>query len=378
MLPDENETSATSKVSIIVPVLRWSRTLEDTLQKLIADPFPDKEVIVAIDEPTPHSLELAQRYGRTVRFSFCDRRRGKVGAIEDCFASSSGSILIFLDADIVIRTSDIVTKTASEIKGYDMLEMKKGIVSEGFLSNIVYYEYVGFNSANWMMAKRMKRTLGILGTGFAITREAYERIGGFRAVVSEDMDLALRAYLHDLSFKYDEDIWVDTFAPSTLKGWWTQRKRWSYGVALWFHDNYRPLLSALKKHPGILGMALMMIFPAFLGALFGLSLKNVATLDIVLLAMLSLSTRLFPMLLPALIPFSALPDFFSLGLALLVGLAAYSSIYLAFAWKLGYRFRPLYFTLYYLIYSPAWLVAVIWGLLTVFVRRETIEVDWKV
>jgi biofilm PGA synthesis N-glycosyltransferase PgaC len=378
MLLDEAEPSPPPRVSIIIPVLRWSKTLEDTLWKLTSDPYHDKEVIVAVDDPSPSSMELVQRFGREVRFKLSDERRGKVKAIEDCFYSSSGSILVFLDADIVVETPEMVTKTASEMKGYDMLEMKKGVVTEGIISNIVYYEYVGFNAANWMMAKRMKKTLGVNGAGFAITREAYERIGGFRTVVSEDLDLGLRAYLQGLNFKYAEDIRVDTFAPSTLKAWWAQRKRWSYGTAVWFHDNYRPLFSALKKHPGIFGTALIMIFPAVLSAMFSLSLKNVATLDMLALAMLSLSSRFFPIFIPALIPYGALPNVFGLGLALLVGLAGYSVIYLVFTWKLGYKFRPVYIVLYYVIYSPVWLMAMIWGLVTVFVRKETVDIDWKV
>jgi len=378
MLLDESRPSPPRRVSVIVPVFRWARTLEDTLQKLIADSYPNKELIMAIDEPSPACLELVQRYGRDIRFMLSEHRRGKVKAIEEAFSSCTGDVLIFLDSDILIKTSDIVSKTAAEIEGYDMLEMKKSVVAEGLLSNIVYYEYVGFNAANWMMAKRMKKTLGVNGAGFAMTRDAYEKVGGFRTVVSEDLDLGLRAYLKDLSFKYADDIQVDTFAPSTLRGWWTQRKRWSYGTALWFHDNYRPLLSALKQHPGIFLTALIMIFPTILSAFFSLTFKNVAEIDIIALAMLSLSTRSFPIIIPLLIPYNALPNFFGLGLALLMGLVGYSAIYIMFSHMLGYKFRPHYFLLYYLVYSPVWLIAMIWGLVTVFVRRDMVSIDWKV
>jgi len=377
MLPAGSEPSSSRRVSVIVPVLRWARTLEDTLQKLIADSYPNKELIVAIDEPSLASMELVQKYGREICFKLSESRRGKVKAIEEAFSSCTGEVLIFLDSDIVIKTGDIVSKTAAEIEGYDMLEMKKSVVVEGVLSNIVYYEYVGFNAANWIMSKRMKKTLGVNGAGFAMTREAYERIGGFKTVVSEDLDLGLRAYLKDLSFKYADDIQVDTFAPSTMRGWWTQRKRWSYGTALWFHDNYRPLLSALKQHPGIFGTALIMIFPTLLSAFFSLAFKNMAEIDILALAVFSLSTRSFPIIIPF-IPYDTLPNFLGLGLALLVGLVGYSAIYMMFSHQLGYRFRLHYFVLYYLVYSPVWLIAMIWGLVTVFVRKDTISIDWKV
>jgi len=373
----EAHSSPPPRVSVIIPVLRWAKTLEDTLQKLTADPYAEKQVSVAIDEPSPASLALVQRYGRDICFKLSEHRRGKVKAIEDSFAASAGEILIFLYSDTVIRADSIISKTAAEIQGYDMLEMKKGVVTEGLLSNIVYYEYVGFNAANWMLARRMKKTVGVNGAGFAITKVAYEKIGGFRNVVSEDLDLGLRAYLQDLKFRYADDIIVDTFSPSTLKVWWKQRKRWSYGTALWFHDNYRPLLSALKKHPGILLTALVMIFPTLLSDIFGLAFKNMSALDIIALAMLTVSSRSFPLIL-AFIPYVALPNIFGVGLSILVGLIGYSAIYLGFTLRLGYKFKPHYFLLYYLVYSPVWLVAMIWGLVMVFVRKETISIDWKV
>ena len=65
-------------------------------------------------------------------------------------------------------------------------------------------------------------------------------------------------------------------------------------------------------------------------------------------------------------------------MAMLVGLFSYAAVYVAFSRKLGYRFRLRHFILFYLIYSPVWFVATIWGLVTVFVRKETVEIDWKV
>ncbi len=40
---------------------------------------------------------------------------------------------------------------------------------------------------------------------------------------------------------------------------------------------------------------------------------------------------------------------------MLVGFVGYSAIYIMFSHVLGYKFRPHYFLLYYLVYSPVWL-----------------------
>lgn len=368
----------TPKVSVVVPVLRWAETLENTLAKLVADGYPSKQIVVVADSPTQALREVMAKFANEITFSAKEERRGKVNALKEAYDLCTGDVIVFLDSDIVIRTPNLISKTMAEMKGYDMLEMKKTIYNGGLLPSLVYFEYVGFNAANWVLFKKMNKTLGVNGAGFAITREAYERIGGFQNVVSEDLDLGLRGYLRDLRFRYADDIEVGTFAPSDMKSWWKQRKRWSYGAALWLRDNRKEIFSALRRHPGILLTALLMIFPTVLSVLFSLTFKELATFDILALAMISLSSKSFPLIIPPLLPLEAMPNLVGMGMAVLVGLVGYGAMYLAFSWKLGYRFRPVQFVLYYLVYSPVWLAAMVWGLVTVFVKREKVEIDWKV
>jgi len=365
-------------ISVIIPVFRSSGTLGTTLDGLLRDDYPNKEIIVEADEPTEGLKELAGRFSPPVRFIMRKERAGKVNALKDACALATGDILLFLDSDIVIRTDGVLSKVVNELRGYDLLELKKSVVEEGMLSKMVYYEYVGFNVANWVLSRRMNKTLGVNGAGFAITREAYERIGGFRNVISEDLDLGLRGYLRDLKFRYAEDIEVATFAPSSLKRWWAQRKRWSYGAAIWLRDNRRELLYALRRHPGVILSALLLIFPALASFMFSLTFKELAVYDVFVIALLSVSPRGFPMVIPPFLPIGALPDLMGLGIATLVGLAGYAILYVGLGWRLGYRFRVHHFIPYYLFYSPMWLAAMAWGLITVFVRKEEVQIDWKV
>ena len=50
-----------NKISVLIPVYRESTLLERLLTDLLRDPYPSKEVLVVIDEPTEISLDVVER-----------------------------------------------------------------------------------------------------------------------------------------------------------------------------------------------------------------------------------------------------------------------------------------------------------------------------
>jgi glycosyltransferase involved in cell wall biosynthesis len=51
------------RVGIFIPVYRESKHLEPLLHALIEDPYPDKRIVVCIDEPTDETRELIAAMG---------------------------------------------------------------------------------------------------------------------------------------------------------------------------------------------------------------------------------------------------------------------------------------------------------------------------
>jgi len=364
-------------VSVIIPVYRGSATLDETLGLLTSDPYEKKEIIVSIDRPDPSSLVLASKYEGAVIFDISNERRGKVRALKSALSRSKGSAYLFLDSDVRLTSTGILGRVAKELEEHEMVEMKKTVHRSGVISNLVYFEYVGIGAADWLVSRKTKRTFGINGAAFAITREAFERVGGFTNVISEDLDFGLRSFMAGVSFKYCTDLEVVTFSPPDLKSWFTQRKRWAYGTALWARDNWSTLISLVRHKPSVTLPALMMIFPAILGLLASLAFRGFLVYDLVALLLLSLPTRGLPILLFPFITFQEATNFIGFSLAFSIGLVAYGCVYYYYSRKLGFRFSPVWFIPYYVIYSPVWFAAMVWGIAQVFIRKEPVALDWK-
>lgn len=94
----------------------------------------------------------------------------------------------------------------------------------------------------------MQKCFCVGGTAFAIRREAFEEVGGFSKVVSEDLDLALKTLLKNKRFKYAEKIEVYTKAPSNWKSWFNERKRWGIGTGLWVKEHWKRLVRYIAKY----------------------------------------------------------------------------------------------------------------------------------
>jgi cellulose synthase/poly-beta-1,6-N-acetylglucosamine synthase-like glycosyltransferase len=96
---------------------------------------------------------------------------------------------------------------------------------------------MGFN-LDRRMYEVLQCTPTVPGAAGAFRREALDEIGGVSGVtLAEDTDLTLAIGRTGRRVVYAEDARAWTEAPSTFRGLWRQRYRWSYGTmqAVWKH-----------------------------------------------------------------------------------------------------------------------------------------------
>ncbi|MEM0117797.1 MAG: glycosyltransferase family 2 protein [Conexivisphaerales archaeon] len=364
-------------LSVIIPVYRTSPTLEDTILKLISSKHPSKEIIVVVDCPDQNIQDIVERYGKEVVFDVSHERRGKVSCLRRGCSLSKGDAFFFLDADTSLVGEDLLKRINEELQSYDVVEFKKVVKGNSLLSKMVYYEYLGISAADWLISVSTRRTFGMNGAAFAITKEAFEKVGGFRDVISEDLDFGLRCFERGLKFKFIDDLPVYTFAPPTFSAWVKQRKRWAYGTAKWLRDNWKEIFVMVRSKPQIALLSLLMIFPSLLALFASFAFRDLAIWDTIALLFISFPARSFPLLLIPFVTPQEINGIFSFATATLFGLAAYSSLYFYFARRMKLKFSPILFVLYYLVYSPLWLAAMVWGIVRVAIKEE-VDIDWKV
>jgi len=365
------------KISIFIPVYKESDLLPTLLQGLLNDPYDQKEIFVIVDEPTKKSLEISEELGSDVKFILNGKRKGKAYVLNEAVKESSGDILLFLDADITPPNPyHLLNSVSEEMKNADIIEIKKNVIRDSFLARVINYDYLSFNSTNWIFSRTLGRCLGFNGAAFAIKRKAFESLSGFRRVVSEDLDMGIRSFINDCNFKYINKVQVYNKVPSSWNEWFRQRKRWGIGAALWLKEHYKELLLVVRKNPKVL-LSLLLIFPSLPLFVTNMLVPNEIYLKIISILLLFLATKAGLLLHPIL--------FTSIGVALIknafasvASFVVYSLLFYYLARKLRYAFNPLEFTVFYFIYSPLWLLIIIASIIKVAINHDKVDIDWKI
>lgn len=370
------------KISIFIPVYRESDLLGQTLTFLLSDPYKEKEIFVVIDEPTQKSLEIAKEFSQKgVHFKLNGERKGKANALNEVVKESNGDIFLFLDADVLINDTvegGFLETIAREMDNAEIVEVRKEVIRDSFVAKIACYDYLGFTLTNIYFSSKIGRCLAINGAAFAIKREMFETLGGFRRTICEDLDIATRSFVNGARFKFINNPPVLTKAPSSLKEWFNQRRRWAIGAALWIKDHFRTLRRAIRKYPRVIILSLLLAFPSIPLFLVSLFIPDEIFTKALYMLLLFSSTTTSLMVFPAALTSVIIPALKSL-IILLGSFSGYSAIFYLIARKIKFHFNFLEFTVFYFVMAPLWLMLIITCLIRVCVRKSgNINVDWKV
>lgn len=371
---DCSKVSTKKKISVFIPVYKSSDLLEALLDEITNSAYKDKEIFVVVDEPDEKSLEVVKRYGSKANFILSGKRRGKVEALNSAIKISSGEILVFLDSDVQLKGRDFWGWMEKEMAETDILDFKKGIIQKSFISRMVNYEFVSSNIVSYLYSKLLQKCIGINGAAFAIKREAFEEVGGFSKVVSEDFDLAAKALLKNKKFKYTEKLEVHTKAPSNWRSWFTQRKRWGIGTGLWLKHYWKKFLKYVARYPYIIIPSLIILFPTFIPIIFNYIFTNFLGYRIP-----NFIPPFFIVKSSVLIPF--IPNIGEVLSTILItffpSFLIFSIIFYATSRRLKLRFDFAEFLIYFLFYQPLSSLILFLGIITAFFSGKH-ELDWKV
>jgi biofilm PGA synthesis N-glycosyltransferase PgaC len=366
-------------ISIFIPVYRESNQLQGLLKKLSSQNV-SKEIFVTVDEPTEQFAEqIKNLHYDNVKFIVNSERTGKANALNNTVKLSSGKVLLFLDSDVQIcDDGDFLRKIIMETKLADIVDIKKE-VSKGksFLSKMAYYEYFTYNVSAWLSSKFMHKCPAVNGAAFAIRREMFEKVDGFRKVIAEDIDLATRAFMKDSSFAYATDIEVKNVVYSEWGQWLTQRRRWSIGQALWLVTWYRDLVKKFVKKPQVFLPGLFFLYPSigifFLSAL----MPSLWMYNSVLVFSLFLSVK-FNIMLPVFLVSLGTANVLKILVISLSGFALTAVTFYGFSRKLGFKEMKLHeLFVYYFFYSTIWLTIIIIGHIQVIAFRKKVAPGWR-
>jgi len=365
------------KISVLVPVYKKPKFFADIARKVLSSSFEDKEIIAVIDgEMTPEIKEAIEPFGNKIRVIYPNEHLGKAGALNKAVEFLSTDALLFLDNDVLLPDDPLfLTNVANEVQTYDIVEIPKEVIVESFISAMISYEYLVFAMAGFSLAKISKRSPALIGSAFAVKKELFDKLSGFRRVVHEDGDFGARAFRLHARYSYNPKLKVKTTMPNTLSDWCKQRKRWALINVLWLRDHFLNVLSGVFKYPSLILSFTILIFPFVSFFLFYIIMQRLHLTPI--LPFVFMVSQIFHLPTGVFLLLSHFHLILQGVGSILQGLLFSSAICFGFSRVLKFRFNFFEYIFFYFIYSPIWFIAtlVMWILLLL---KKVPNLDWKV
>lgn len=160
------------KVSVILPVYNQEKYVAESIESVLAQTFPDFEIIVINDGSNDDSQGVIEKYQGKIRI-FRQENRGLATTLNRGLAEATGEYIAFIDGD------DLWSK--------DKLEIQTGILDNNPDIDMTFGEMEQFLSPDLEhLAQKFQfkkgPSAGLMRVSMLARKEVYERYGSFTHV----------------------------------------------------------------------------------------------------------------------------------------------------------------------------------------------------
>lgn len=224
------------RISYVVPCHNEAARLEETIDYLLRQNYPDFEIIAVNDGSTDDTGrildEIAQRETRLRVIHFA-ANQGKAMGLRMAAMVSQSEYLICIDGDALLDPH-----AARWMMAHFLSSPRVGAVTGNprirTRSSLLGKIQVGEFSAIMGMIKRAQRIYGrvftMSGVVSGFRKTALHQVGYWNLdMVTEDIDVSWRLQLNHWDIRFEPNALCWILMPETLLGLWRQRLRWSQG-----------------------------------------------------------------------------------------------------------------------------------------------------
>ena len=217
------------KVTAIIPVYRDANVLHRSVNSLRESTYENLEVVIACEPDDEATITAAESMADNVVSVVTNEYPGsKAGAIRTVVERSTADSFAVFDADEVVDESFLASGVgALHDEGYDVFQGRRIPEPTGLVETLAYCERVTFHASYKLVELTGFRNCRSSSTVF--TRSAYETVGGYDDLLTEDLAFAHKCYRHGLAVRQARNYTSLMEAPHTLADFWGQRKRWRIG-----------------------------------------------------------------------------------------------------------------------------------------------------
>jgi len=366
-------------ISILIPVYKNPKFVKDMITKLLNNSYPNKEIIVVIDGETNDDIEKAiADFRKKIKIIYNNDHLGKSESLNKAvlYCNKNTDYFLFLDNDIVLsEKTDFISKLIKDLETHDIAEIPKEGLVTSFASKIMFYEFLTFAMATYVISKFNRRCPAMNGAAFAISKKLFNELKGFRNVINEDMDLAARAFKKNAKFSYNRHLKIKVDVQHNIKDWFIQRKRWALDNVLWLKQHFDIIIPGFFKYPFVLLSSLMLFIPLLsyivsYYLLHNFKISSIMPSVFMIFMNYHISAGLF-------LWFAHIHLISQGFIYVLIGLGISLLTYLLFSIFFKSKFYPIAFIIYYFLYSPICSLAnIIMAILLIL--NIKVRLDWKV
>jgi len=179
------------KISVITATYNSAQTLEETINSINSQDYPDIEYIIVDGVSTDSTLEIVHKYGRRVTTLISENDNGIYDALNKGIALATGDVVGFLHSDDSFADCEVLSRIAAEFskESTDAVYGDLNYVSKFDTTKIIRRWISGNYNINkfrngWMPAHPT----------FYMRREQYLSLGGFdlKYSISSDYESMVR------------------------------------------------------------------------------------------------------------------------------------------------------------------------------------------
>jgi poly-beta-1,6-N-acetyl-D-glucosamine synthase len=245
--PPRRKQAAYPPVSVLIAAYNEENCIRSTVRRILESEYPGPLEILVIDDGSSDGTvsvlaDIEHPSLRVIRAPHSGKapslNRGLKEARHDIIVTVDADTFLFRDAlsRIIERLrSDPASTTA--VAGTVLVRNSRA----GFIARMQEWDYFHGIASIKRVQSLYHGTLVAQGAFSAYRKQALLDIGGWPDVVGEDIVMTWALLRRGDRIGYAEDAVAFTVVPTTYKGFFRQRQRWSRG-----------LIEAFKRHPALL------------------------------------------------------------------------------------------------------------------------------
>ena len=217
------------KLTAIIPVYRDGNVLQRSVDSLRESTYQNLEIVVACEPDDEATIAAAESMADDVVSVAINSYPGsKAGAIQTVIEGAEADSFAVFDADEIVDAEFLATGMGALCdEGYDVFQGRRIPEPTGLVETLAYCERVTYHASYKLVELTGFRNCRSSSTVF--TRDAYETVGGYDDLLTEDLAFAHKCYRHGLAVRQARNYTSLMEAPHTLTDFWGQRKRWRIG-----------------------------------------------------------------------------------------------------------------------------------------------------